>query len=95
MFRPGWSQDRPDLKKKKIYIYNNLKFFICLPFKKKFENTFKFSFFINKIKFCSIICSTFKQKEKAKKRFLELKSEKGNCNIVSPTDPKKKGQHQS
>ena len=54
--RPGWSQDHPDLKKK--IIYNNLKKFSCLPFKKKFGNTLNF-FYANKIKFCSIICSTF------------------------------------
>ena len=52
--------------------------------------------YINNIKFCSIICSTFKQKEKAQKKKIELKSEKRNCNIASPTDPKeKKAQRQS
>ena len=41
-----------------FYIYNNLKKFIFLPFKKKFGNTLNF-FYDNKIKFYSIICSTF------------------------------------
>ena len=31
--RTGWSQNHLE-KKKNIYIYNNLKNFICLPFKK-------------------------------------------------------------
>ena len=31
---PWWFQDHPDLKKKiYIYIYNNSKFYICLPIK--------------------------------------------------------------
>ena len=41
-----------------LYIYNNLKKFICLPFKKNFGNTLNF-FYGNKIKSYSIICSTF------------------------------------
>ena len=68
--------DHPDLKKK--IIYNNLKIFICLPFKKILGTPSVFFFFFNanKIKFCSIICSTFKQKEKAQKKKLKLKSKK-------------------
>ena len=65
----GWSQDHPDLKKK--FIYNILKFFIYLLLQKKLgtpsekiRNTLIF-FNANKIKFWWIICSTFKQKEKA------------------------------
>ena len=38
--RPVWSWDHHDLKKK--IIYNNLKKFSCLPFKKKFGNTLNF-----------------------------------------------------
>ena len=52
---------QPWPKKKKKFIYNNLKFFICLPFKKKLgtpSNNFYFYF----------ICSTFKQKKKKKKK---------------------------
>ena len=56
---------------KKI-ICNNLKFFICLSLKKNF-GTLSVFFYANKIKFCSIICSTFKQKEKAPKKEFELK----------------------
>ena len=52
--------------------------------------------YTNNIKFCSIICSIFKQKEKTQKKKIELKSGKRNCNIASPTDPKeKKAQRQS
>ena len=61
--RAGWSQDHPDLKKKYIYIYNKKKLF-KYPLKKNFGNTLNF-FYTNKIKFCSIICSTFKQKKKS------------------------------
>ena len=65
--RPGWSQYHPDLKKK--FIYKNLKYFICLPFQKKLGTPLVF-FYASEIKFCSIICSTFKQKEKAQKKIL-------------------------
>ena len=75
MLRVGWSQDHPDLKKKKkkkkkyiyIYIYNknnNNKQLFEYPLKKKYWEHPQF-FYANKIKFYSIICSTFKQKEKA------------------------------
>ena len=40
-------------------MYTNLKKFICLPFKKNWEHL-QF-FYANKIKFCSIICSTFSE----------------------------------
>ena len=58
--RTGWSQNHLEKKKKYIYIYiyNNLKNFICLPFK-KILGTFLVFFYANKIKFWSIICSTF------------------------------------
>ena len=58
--RPGWSQDHPDLKFTSLFIYNNLKFFICLPFKKNLKTSSVF-FYANKIKFCSIICSIFSE----------------------------------
>ena len=41
-----------------FFIYNNLKKFICLPFKKNLETLSAF-FYANKIKFYSIICSIF------------------------------------
>ena len=38
--RPGWSQDHPDLGNFLIFfICNNLKFYICLPLKKRFVTT--------------------------------------------------------
>ena len=77
----------PPWPEKKI-IYNNLKFFIYLPLKKKIETPSKF-FYTNKIKFWWIICSTFKQKEKAQKIKFELKSKKKNCNRASPSRKKK------
>ena len=46
--RPGWSQDHPNLN---LYIYNNLKFFISLLFKKKFGNTLNFFFIQIKLNF--------------------------------------------
>ena len=59
--RSGWSQDHPNLNFF-FYIYNNLKKFICLPFKKNLRTPsvfFFFFFYADKIKFCSIICFTF------------------------------------
>ena len=55
LFKKYVTWDHPDLKLY-IYIYN-FKKFICLPFKKNCEHP-QF-FYANKIKFCSIICSTF------------------------------------
>ena len=68
IFKQGWCHLKarvvlgppwPNFFYKKIY--NNLNFFICLPFKKNLKtlSVFIFIFYANKIKFCSIICSTF------------------------------------
>ena len=67
--RSSYSGLRTTLTWKKKFIYNNLKFFICLPFKKILGTplVFFFFFYANKIKFCSIICSTFKRKKKKPK----------------------------
>ena len=75
--RQGGPTTTLTLKKKKI-IYNILKFFIYLPLQKKklgtpskkIRNTLRF-FNANKIKFWWIICSTFKQKEKAQHKILK------------------------
>ena len=59
---------RTTLTWKKNYII--IKKFLFVYLSKKFGNALSF-FYANKIKFCSIIYSTFKQKEKAqKKKFL-------------------------
>ena len=64
MLRVGWSQDHPDLKKYNNNNNNNKKQLFENPLKKKYWEHPQF-FYANKIKFYSIICSTFKQKEKA------------------------------
>ena len=53
----------------KIYIYIYINFFFEYPLKKFWEHPQIF-FYANKIKFGFIICSTFKQKEKAQKKNL-------------------------
>ena len=64
MLRVGWSQDHPDLKKKYNNNNNNNKQLFEYPLKKKYWEHPQF-FYTNKIKFYSIIYSTFKQNEKA------------------------------
>ena len=57
-----------DTNKIYIYIYIYIIFFFEYPLKKFWEHPQIF-FDANKIKFGFIICSTFKQKEKAQKKF--------------------------